>query len=403
MTTEQKLQITATVPILKEHGVALTTYFYNRMFAGNPELKNVFNVGNQDNGKQQTALALAVLAYAEHINNPSVLMPVLDRIGHKHVSLDIRPEHYAIVGHHLLASIQEVLGDAATPEIMEAWGLAYNQLAGIMSNHEADLYHTQVTEPNGWSGWRAFVVKDKKQESAEIISFALYPADGGKVRLHHAGQYISIKVFLPELNLIQARQYSLSSVPNENYYRISVKRERGLEPDANGLISNYLHDFINEGDRLEITSPAGNFTLQKDTEHPVVFMSGGVGLTPFMSMLHHLVEEKSQRKISWFHGCRNKAVHAFEDDLNYLVAQNMNIEQFIFYSDGDRQNDHESIYQGYVDINQIPDLSLNPDAHYYICGPTPFINKQFADLKHAGIQKENIFFEEFGPQSLNFN
>jgi len=403
MTTAQKSQITATVPILKEHGVALTTYFYNRMFLGNPELKNVFNVGNQDNGKQQTALAMAVLAYAEHINDPSVLMPVVNRIGHKHVSLDIRPEHYAIVGHHLLASIQEVLGDAATPEIMEAWGLAYNQLAGIMSNHEAGLYHEQVTEPNGWSGWRSFVVKDKKVESAEIISFALYPADGGKVRLHRAGQYISIRLFVPVLNVMQARQYSISSVPNDNYYRISVKRETGRNHDVNGLISNHLHDFVKEGDRVEITSPAGNFTLQKDTENPVVFISGGVGLTPFMSMLQHLVEEKSQRRISWLHGCRNKAVHAFEDDLNYLVEEHMNIEQFIFYSDGDPQKDHESILQGYVDINQIHNLLLDPDAHFYICGPTPFIHKQFADLKNAGIQKENIFFEEFGPQSLHLN
>ncbi len=92
MTSEQKQLISATVPVLKENGVMLTKHFYARMFSHNPELKNLFNMGNQQSGKQQTALAMAVLAYAENIANPGVLMPVVDRIGHKHVSLDIRPE-----------------------------------------------------------------------------------------------------------------------------------------------------------------------------------------------------------------------------------------------------------------------------------------------------------------------
>src|SRR5690606_13975695 len=121
MTTEQKQLISGTVPILREHGVALTSHFYQRMFTHNPELKHIFNMGNQKNNKQQQALAMAVLAYAEHIENPSVLLPVVDRIGHKHTSLDIRPKHYAIVGRHLIASIAEVLGHAATPELLEAW------------------------------------------------------------------------------------------------------------------------------------------------------------------------------------------------------------------------------------------------------------------------------------------
>lgn len=403
MTTAQKLQITATVPVLKEHGVLLTTYFYNRMFNGNPELKNVFNAGNQASGKQQTALAMAVLAYAENIENPSVLMPVLDKIGHKHVSLDIRPEHYAIVGRHLLASIKEVLGDAATAEIMEAWTLAYKQLAAIMSGHEATIYSDQVAVPNGWSGWRTFRVKGKIRESEEITSFILSPADGGKVKKHTPGQYLSVRLFLPELNLVQARQYSVSSAPNEDYYRISVKKEKGTHPDVNGLISNRLHDFIKEGDRIDITAPVGSFTLDEESNNPVVFISGGVGLTPFMSMLQSLVQQKSERKIFWLHGCRSKAVHAFEDDINEVVEGHMNVEQHIFYSEQVTENDHAAVMQGYLDINTIDGFSPDHSAHYYICGPTPFIQKQFNDLKNAGIDKQHIFFEEFGPQSLQLN
>src|SRR5690606_2809029 len=127
LSQHQKEIILSTVPLLREGGVALTTHFYNRMFTHHPELKNLFNMGNQ-----QTALAMAVLAYAENISNPSVLMPAVDLIGHKHTSLNIQPEQYEIVGTHLLASIKEVLQDLATNEVIDAWAAAYQQLAQLM-------------------------------------------------------------------------------------------------------------------------------------------------------------------------------------------------------------------------------------------------------------------------------
>lgn len=403
MTIAQKQLITATVPVLKENGVLLTTHFYKRMFTHNPELKNMFNMGNQQSGKQQTALAMAVLAYAENIANPSVLLPVVDRIGHKHASLDIRPEHYMIVGHHLLASIKEVLGDAATEEIIDAWGAAYQQLAELMSGHEAKLYEQQTLQPNGWTGWRPFKIGQKKAESAEITSFYLYPTDGGKVTPHIPGQYISIRTFLPELNLNQARQYSISSAPNQEYYRISVKREKGTTLDTNGLISNYLHDFVNQGDVVNLTSPAGNFVLTEKTTAPIVLISGGVGLTPLMSMLQSLTDNNHDQPVTWLHGCRNKSVHAFKDQLNEITSTNSNVKQYTFYNVLTPEDKTSGILEGYLDINHIPELTEHPDTSYFICGPSAFIQKQFDDLQARGIARESIFFEEFGPQLLNLN
>lgn len=403
MTTEQKALIGATVPVLKENGVLLTKHFYNRMFTHHPELKNLFNMGNQKNDRQQTALALAVLAYAENIANPTVLLPVIDRIGHKHTSLEIRPEHYAIVGKHLLASIQEVLGDAATPEIIDAWTVAYNQLAQIMSGHEAGIYAQQTTRTNGWTGWRPFVVKKKATESAEITSFYLYPADGGKVAQHLPGQFISLRVFLPQLSLKQARQYSISSAPNADYYRISVKKEKGAELDTDGLISNYLHDFVHENEHVDLTAPAGNFTMASDIDAPVVFISGGVGLTPLMSMLHSLIKQGHAHPITWLHGCRNESVHAFKDQLTKIVEADPRVTQHVFYNQVTEQDRKAGILEGYLDINMVPTLNLQPDGHYFICGPSAFIQKQYQDLVAAGVNKQRIYFEEFGPQLLALN
>lgn len=403
MTSEQKQLISATVPVLKENGVLLTKHFYNRMFTHHPELRNVFNMGNQQSDKQQTALAMAVLAYAENIANPGVLMPVVDRIGHKHVSLDIRPEQYQIVGRHLIASIQEVLGAAATPEIVDAWTAAYQQLANLMSGHETKIYEKKADQQYGWTGWRPFKVEKKVKESAEITSFYLVPADGGKVMAHIPGQYISIKIFLPEISLYQARQYSVSSAPTQDYYRISVKAEKGANIDTNGLISNHLHEAVHVGDMVNLTAPAGDFQLDEDLAAPVVLISGGVGLTPMMSMLQNLVEKDYAYPITWLHGCRNRSVHAFKDHLDEIVTANDQVEQHVFYDAPSELDKQEGIIGGFLDLNKIATLPQHPGTKYYVCGPAAFIRKQHQDLVAMGIEKESILFEEFGPALIQLN
>lgn len=402
MTVDQKNLVKATVPILKEHGVLLTSHFYNRMFEHNPELKHVFNMGNQRNNKQQTALAMAVLAYAEHIEDPSVLMPVVNNIGHKHTSLDIRPEHYAIVGRHLIASISEVLGDGATPELLEAWTAAYQQLASLMSGHEQKIYEQQTSKPGGWAGWRPFVVKHKIQESTEITSFYLYPSDGGPVADFLPGQYISLRLFLPELDLLQPRQYSISCQPNGKYYRISVKREAGsIHPD--GMISNRLHDHINEGDLVDLSAPAGVFVLQNEAAKPKVFISGGVGQTPLLSMLEELVANNKNVDvpITWVHGCRNEAVHAFKDRIAEIAHTNTNVNQHIFYDQLEVED--SSYYEGWVELSKIREEIIHQQAEYYICGPGAFIAKHYNFLIEHNVPKTAIHFEEFGPASLQVN
>ena len=400
MTPDQKAFVTATVSTLRAHGVALTTHFYRRMFEHNPELKNVFNLGNQQTGKQQTALAMAVLAYAEHIEDPSVLVPAVTKIGHKHVSLDIRPEHYAIVGQHLIASIGEVLGEAATPALLDAWTVAYGKLASLMSGLESGLYQKAVSQVGGWTGWRPFTVKQKVAESAEITSFYLYPADGGRVADFLPGQYVSVRLFLPELNLFQPRQYSLSSAPNGDYYRISVKKEAGSQ-HPNGMTSNRLHDFVYEGDIVELAAPAGDFTLETTKQTPVVLVSGGVGQTPLLSMLDYLTTTSSPRQVVWVHGSRNAQVHAFQALVVQLAAHYEHVERHIFYDSLAAGQERANYYEGIVDLRRLNGGTLLPDADYYVCGPAPFIRKQVQDLTALGVPRQAIHFEEFGPATLS--
>lgn len=398
MTNEQKELVKGTAPILREHGVALTTYFYNRMLTHNPELKNVFNSANQHTGAQPTALAMSVLAYAENIDNPAVLAHAVNRIANKHVSLDIRPEQYAIVGKHLLASISEVLGEAASAELIEAWGLAYNQLAGIMIGVEADLYSSSAQKDGGWSGWRPFVVKHKVKESEEITSFYLYPSDGGKVADFLPGQYITVRLYVPELKVFQPRQYSLSAAPNGEYYRISIKKEHGNSTRPEGYVSNLMHNKVQQGGVIEVAPPSGDFTFDVNKSNPVVFISGGVGLTPFICMLESTIASRKDRDITWIHGSRSYAVHAFKNVVKELGARHGNMKIHTFYDT--IENDlEEDFYEGFVDLEKIHD-AITPDADYYICGPGEFIKKHYEYLRTQNIDKDRIHFEEFGPAVL---
>ncbi|WP_291152038.1 NO-inducible flavohemoprotein [Flavobacterium sp. UBA7680] len=403
MNPQQKELIKATVPILRASGEDLTNYFYARMFKHHPELRNMFNMGNQANGRQKSALANAVLAYAENIEDPSVLIGVLKGIGTKHRSLNIQPEQYKIVGTHLIASIGEVVGEAATLPILEAWTVAFYELADIMINLEKGLYEENIAKPGSWKGWRKFVIKKIVEESAEIKSFYLYPEDGKEIADFHPGQFISVQVFVPELNLLQPRQYSLSSTFNPEYYRISVKKESGIAPNPNGWVSNTMHS-KSEGDVISISSPAGLFHLEKDSENPLVLISGGVGLTPMLSMLETNLNSIQNKKTIWIHGCRNESVHAFKDQISALKEEANHLETFTFYDAVTPENViSNEVIQGRVDLHKCKDSILLEEARYYICGPEMFIKTQYEALINLNVNQENIFYEEFGPQLINLN
>lgn len=399
MNSSQKELIMATVPILQQSGALLTAHFYKRMLHHHPELKEVFNMGNQVNGRQNHALAGAVLAYAQHIENPSVLINVLKGIGNKHVSLNIQPEQYAIVRTHLIASIGEVLGDAATPELLEAWTIAYNELAAIMSSIEKDMYKANDQKPGAWNGWRAFTIKKVVEESAEIKSFYLYPSDGNAIANYEPGQYVSVQVFVDELRLLQPRQYSLSSAYNPEYYRISVKKENAIGKNPAGMVSNTMHK-KSEGDTVMLSAPAGIFSL-KPAGVPLVLISGGVGITPMLSMLETNKATK-QNKTVWVHGCRNAAVHAFKNDIDVIAKEALWLETYLFNEDLE-ENYVGNIIKGRVNLEHCKEAILLENAHYYICGPELFIKAHYQSLIDFKVDKENIFYEEFGPQTINLN
>jgi nitric oxide dioxygenase len=397
LTQKTKDVVKATAPVLAEHGYPIIQRFYARLLSAHPELKNLFNMAHQEQGQQQQALARAVYAYAEHIEDPGSLTAVLKNIGSKHASLGVRPDQYPIVGEHLLAAIKEVLGAAATEEIIFAWAQAYGNLADILMGMESELRERSATQLGGWTGWRTFVVREKRPESSVITSFILEPDDAGPVVNFEPGQYISVAVNVPTLGLQQIRQYSLSDMPNGRSYRISVKRESdGTKPP--GYVSCLLHDHVNVGDEIRLSPPFGNFHIDVKSTTPIVLISGGVGLTPMISMLKRAIQDP-QRQVVFVHGARNSRVHAMRQRLRETAAAHANFHLIVFYDNPLPEDTvgHDYDHPGFVNVDLIKDSVLLPDADYYICGPIPFMRMHHDALRTIGIQEARIHYEVFGP------
>lgn len=373
--------IKATVPVLEVHGVEITKTFYKNMFQAHPELLNIFNHTNQEKGRQQTALANTVYVAAVHIENLEAILPAVMLIAHKHRSLGILPEHYPIVGEHLLKAIKEVLGDAATDDIINAWAEAYGVIADVFIQVEEDLY--QKAENNG--GWRLFKplkVAKKEVESDLVTSIYFVNEDGSPLPAYEPGQYISIRVKVPGEEYLLNRQYTLSQASAEDGYRISVKRESDHTP--NGKVSNFIHDVLQVGDLVDVSVPAGLFVLE-ETAAPITFVSGGIGVTPLNSMLQSLKDD-AVNEVHFIQCARNEKVVAFSDDIQAKVNTLPNASYTALYSDEDKLLTKELLAE------QIPH---NTDV--YICGPVGFMEAVIKNLHEIGIKDEKIHYEFFGP------
>jgi nitric oxide dioxygenase len=384
--------VKATVPPLEAHGLEIVRVMYGRMFQ-NPMIRDLFNQSHHgDAGSQPRALTAAILAYANNIENLGALAPAVERIAQKHVGLQILPEHYPYVAEALLAAIKEVLGDAATEEVLAAWGEAYWFLANILIAREDHIYHDLAAAEGGWSGWRTFVVEDVRPESAIITSFVLRPTDGRPVVRHKPGQYLTFWLEIPGHAPLK-RNYSISAAPNGETYRISVKRE------PEGVASNWLHNEAKAGTVLKVAPPAGEFFLADNPERPVVLLSGGVGLTPMVAMLEAIIEKHPELPVHYAHGTLDGSTHAMGDHVRQLADGRPNVRTTIFYQHpgaGDAAG-RDFDRDGIIDETWLRAETPINDADYFLCGPRPMLRALITALSMAGLPADRIHYEFFGP------
>lgn len=387
MASPKTLEIVkATVPVLEEHGTAITTVFYKNMFNQHPELLDIFNETNQKLGRQQTALAMTVLAAAKHLDKLAVLLPQVTQISHKHRALQILPEHYPIVGHHLIGAIKEVLGEAANDDIIDAWTEAYDEIADVFIQLEKTMYEQEM-----WEGFAPFTITEKVEAATDIAAFTVVPVnddiDLSKLSLS-AGQYITVKTDPEDSDHIALRHYSLYSATSDKGIQFAVRRDNRNE--HYGLVSNHLHDDLDVGDTILLSAPAGDFELNQDliqqNDIPLVLVSAGVGVTPILSMLEAQVTANPKRPIVWVYACQNKDHHAFDSKVNELLAAAENVEKHIFYFESGQILDEAWL------------ANLPKPADIYVCGSMMFMESIIDGLMDLDHGVDSVHYEPFGPK-----
>ena len=400
--------IKSTVPMVCDRGVEITKVFYTNLLLDNPEMNEIFNQGNQANGHQAQALAAAIYAYAQNIENPDVLGPTIKHISQKHASLFIKPAQYDTVGKYLLGAFSQVLGEAFTSQLRDAWSSAYSALAKTMIDTEAELYRQRKED---WTDWKDFAIQEKHPESSEITSFILRPTDGKPLPTYLPGQYVSVCLFVPSLNYSQARQYSLSDRYTADHYRISVKREESdTGVDGGGLVSNALHD-LKVGDKVKLSRPYGDFILDTTrgggTLSPLVLISAGVGQTPMISMLNTVETNEPGRPVAWIHGYRNAETRAFAEHVDRIAKSDDAVHTTTFCSRPQPAQDSLGIdydVAGRVNLDKCDgnkDLFLDDDTtRYYVCGPSAFMHEVKEQLQERGVEPNRISMEVFGAGSI---
>ncbi|MFJ4421857.1 globin domain-containing protein [Streptomyces bobili] len=378
--------VRATLPVVGAAIGEITERFYAGLFEARPELlRDLFNRGNQAAGTQRQALAGSIAAFATHLVERPGGRPdaMLARIAHKHASLGVAPEQYALVHEHLFAAIAAVLGEAVTPQVAAAWDEVYWLMANALIAIEKRLH-----EESGGPVWRAWEVVERVAETADVVTFRLRPVDGGPVRDFRAGQYVSVRAELPD-GARQIRQYSLSGTPGDTLRQISVKRvPGGTTPE--GEVSNHLHARVEVGSVLELSEPYGDLVLDDTPDTPLLLASAGIGVTPITAMLAHLAASGHRAPVTVVHADRSPADHALRGEHEAYTAKLPEAAVHLWYE----QDAPEGTRTGLADLAEVP---VRPGTRAYLCGPLPFMRAVRAQLIEKGVAPADVHYEVFGP------
>ncbi|MCA8927535.1 MAG: 2Fe-2S iron-sulfur cluster binding domain-containing protein [Alphaproteobacteria bacterium] len=292
-----------------------------------------------------------------------------------------------------------------------------NQFEAAFARGQAEAFQRRVAleldqaqqvrerELRTWDGYRKFEVAEVVDEALDVRSVYMRPRDGKPLPPFKAGQHLAFRFNVPGQDKPVIRCYSLSDAPTDRTrYRISVKRQ-GPPPNnpdvPPGVGSNYVHS-LEVGDLLDVRAPGGSFFLPPESDHPIVLLAGGVGLTPMLSMLNYVTDNNQQRETWLFFGIRNKAEHMFADHMRAVAAQHENVTIVNVYGrpTDDCVEGHDYQAKGYVSADLLQEMLPSLNYDFYMCGPPPMMSSLFEGLRERGVPEARIHFEAFGPASV---
>lgn len=257
-------------------------------------------------------------------------------------------------------------------------------------------YEQMQDEGIAWSGYRKFEIEKRVDEAEGICSLYLRPHDRTPLPQFQPGQYLTLRLLIPEQERPVIRCYSLSDAPEESHYRITVKYHPEAQGKSKGLASSFIHQYLREDDIVDIRAPMGSFTLTPDTER-VVFIAGGIGITPILSMLKSLSETGIDREIWLFYGVHDGRFHIEKAFLEKIAINNPRFHLQVCYShptemDAELQSfTHETR----INLNLLQKSLKDPAGDFFMCGPPVMIKGLYEELLQWGATADHIHVETF--------
>ncbi|MEU6124384.1 molybdopterin-dependent oxidoreductase [Streptomyces sp. NPDC047123] len=285
--------------------------------------------------------------------------------------------------------------------------------------------------PDGtWNGTRGFTLTAVTEAGHGVRTLRLEPVDTGSLPDHRPGQHVTVRAVVraaspagdvravgevegaAEIEGVgdaggiggvgaggvsdAVRAYSLTGAavdPGRRAYEIAVRHLPG------GTFSTYVHEHLQVGDRLELTAPGGLFSIPTDTDHPVVLLAGGIGITPFLAYLETLAATGGTvPEVVLHHGVAHSGDHPFRERLRELARRLPGLRVITHYaapSPGDAVGEDYD-RRGFVTAADIADPLVERRARFYLCGPEPMLASLTEGLRSRGVPPFEIFAERFG-------
>ena len=199
------------------------------------------------------------------------------------------------------------------------------------------------------------------------------------------GQYMDISV--PDTDQVRSFSMANTTSRDEGLLEFVIK----VYPD--GLFSKFLADKVAVGDRLDISGPFGVFTL-REGENDLVFVGGGAGMAPILSLLRSMAERGLQRKATFFYGARTKKDLCFEDELHELQEKLTDFRYVPALSEPGDDDGWDGETGLITDV--VKRLASNlKGAHAYVCGPPPMVEAAIPLLSQLGVEEKRVYYDKF--------
>lgn len=371
LTTSEISYLQSLAPVVKEHGVTVTSTMYKYMFQQYPEIRSYFNMTNQKTGRQQKVLAFSLYQYILHINDLTPISGFVNQIVLKHCGLGINPDQYGVVGTSLIHAFKQVLGSAADEKFITVFTKAYGNLAQTLINAEASVYKTLQ-----WEDFKDFKVVKVEKEAEDVTSIYLTPCDGTILKPIVPGEYISCRWDVKDPNdpKYLPREYSISSNLVNNEYRITARNI--------GKVSDYINNKLKVGDVIPVHAPVGTMTYKKTEKPNVSVLAGGIGITPMITIINEALKDGKQ--VELYYSNRKVESEAFREHFENLAESNPNFKLYSFISANGQR----------LEPSQLSHIK-NDSHDVYLLGPVGYMHEFKTYFENNGLKDINMEF--FGP------